>query len=530
MKTLKEILNESIGFDENEAANSFIFDFLGFLILFASTGGDQRLLRQLRSAGMIKVDDPISIEDPAFVKGLKAAHAAGFFRIKTVPKKIAKYLNQLRTGKIEKIESSDVREFLSALRPDFRRSLSGRIRAMFDEFMMDENKDIRELREPIYKLGMLNKDAASDFIKVAKLLRSKTVDDTDPETTVAAADAKADSIETEPSNEPTAQANSVSSGEREKLISDVLNKIRKRRQKEGGKEQQNLVVPEIAYTQHDVEDELEMMRKYTTDDILARRSSMYEDTEDEVELDDSSAITLDQIDETIGILDVLYDFIDIDTPATSDISVAIQNAHDRAVEAYELFTSKYGEIEADENYADIDEETEAYLTEEIASSSSLKKVPRGIKPLPKKSLAYLGKGPLPNSVRRSGGEESLYFYNPADGKNAEWQTKGTGASTRVHYAVDRESEYAKRHFPELVDARETDGDSIVSREKVAQLVRMGLIETEDRARIMRALDQIRAGKEVARADRKALNSMLVTTLSLVTGDKAVMTRLKSLSK
>lgn len=79
-------------------------------------------------------------------------------------------------------------------------------------------------------------------------------------------------------------------------------------------------------------------------------------------------------------------------------------------------------------------------------------VPEGITPLSHPWLAYVGQGPLPGKSLESVGTE-LYWASP---HSTEWTVGGYGYgwAPNAHCAVDIRTDYARKHYPELVDAME----------------------------------------------------------------------------
>jgi hypothetical protein len=74
-------------------------------------------------------------------------------------------------------------------------------------------------------------------------------------------------------------------------------------------------------------------------------------------------------------------------------------------------------------------------------------VPEGVTPLPEPWLAYIGVGPLPEEKRAF---SRLWRLSQS---SFEWIPNNYGDSYS-HYAVDVRSDYAKKHWPELVAAME----------------------------------------------------------------------------
>ena len=76
----------------------------------------------------------------------------------------------------------------------------------------------------------------------------------------------------------------------------------------------------------------------------------------------------------------------------------------------------------------------------------MKKIPE----LPYSFLVNIGAGPLPRNLQPNPNEvENLWGFDIYEGKC--WEKYALGGSSRKQYAADTRSEYAKRHFPNLVD-------------------------------------------------------------------------------
>lgn len=90
-------------------------------------------------------------------------------------------------------------------------------------------------------------------------------------------------------------------------------------------------------------------------------------------------------------------------------------------------------------------------TAEVVEERYPNEVPPGLPPLPSPNLVYLGKGPLRNAKFDS--KMPLYAL---DEESESWTLLyySNGMGIRLHYAADARSEYAKKFYPELVEAME----------------------------------------------------------------------------